>query len=165
MSRNASCPLLISAIPAITWVGNGRFWCLYPVITFLARFRSSETRNTRPPQHSMCVAASVAPGDRGSGEGLLDYFCQIFAISAAPSAFHAPCASSRSSYFPIRTRINLSVGNPTAAVIRLTCRFFPSMSCNSSQLVGIACLKRTGGSRGNTVGPATNKHASHGRVL
>lgn len=37
---------------------------------------------------------------------------------------------------PIRTRSNLSVANPTEAVILRTCRFFPSVIVIDSQLVG-----------------------------
>ncbi|MNR04619.1 hypothetical protein D3C85_1205960 [compost metagenome] len=45
------------------------------------------------------------------------------------------------------TRTSRSVGNPTAAVIRLTWRFLPSRICNSTQVAGMAARKRIGGSR------------------
>lgn len=85
---------------------------LYYAHRFLSRFRDSETRNTRPPQHSMCVAAPVAPqGNRGSGEGLLPrYLCQIRWISSQPNSFHSPAVSPPPSNRPIATRTNLKVG-------------------------------------------------------
>ncbi len=45
---------------------------------------------------------------------------------------------------PTAYRMRRSVGNPTAAVIRRTCRFLPSTSVSSSQDVGIALRNRIG---------------------
>jgi hypothetical protein len=50
------------------------------------------------------------------------------------------------------TRISRSVGQPTSAVIRRTCRFFPSVSTISIHVSGIDFLTRMGGSRGGTSG-------------
>nr|GFA34314.1 hypothetical protein [Tanacetum cinerariifolium] len=55
----------------------------------------------------------------------------------------------------MRTRTNRSVGRPTAAVIRRTWRFRPSLITNSSQLVGTLLRKRTGGSRGQSCGSSS----------
>jgi len=49
-------------------------------------------------------------------------------------------------------RINLSVGNPTAAVIRRTCRSWPSLTTGSSHAVGMAFRTRMGGGQPQTAG-------------
>ena len=48
---------------------------------------------------------------------------------------------------PILARIKRKVGNPTLAVIFLTCLFFPSVNITFSQLSGMFFLKRIGGNR------------------
>ena len=53
---------------------------------------------------------------------------------------------------PMDTRMSRSVGKPTAAVMRRTCRFFPSVSVNSIHESGTVSLVRMGGVRGGQVG-------------
>lgn len=48
---------------------------------------------------------------------------------------------------PIWVRISLSVGKPTCAVMRLTCRFFPSVIISLIHEVGMSFLNLTGGFR------------------
>ncbi len=49
-------------------------------------------------------------------------------------------------------RMSRRVGNPTAAVIRRTWRFRPSVISNCNQWVGTVLRKRTGGSRAQRLG-------------
>jgi len=60
-------------------------------------------------------------------------------------------------------RTRRSVGNPTAAVMRRTCRLRPSLIVSSIQLVAILRRKRIGGSRGHSAGSGTIR-ACAGRV-
>ena len=69
-------------------------------------------------------------------------------ISRADSTRHWPGGKSPSQKFPMRTRINRSVGWPMAAVIRRTWRFLPSTSSNPIQQSGTDLRKRMGGLRG-----------------
>ena len=65
---------------------------------------------------------------------------------------------------PTAWRISRSVGSPTAAVIRRTCRLRPSVSVSSSQAVGIALRTRIGGSRGHSPAGSGIDRASAGAV-
>ena len=65
----------------------------------------------------------------------------------------------------MRTRKRRKVGCPTAAVIRRTCRFFPSTSTRPIQQVGTVLRKRTGGTRGGKSGWGSRIQARHGSVL
>ena len=60
---------------------------------------------------------------------------------------HSPGWSSPKSHSPTLILIRRSVGNPTAAVIRRTCRFLPSLIVSLIQLVGIDLRTRIGGWR------------------
>ena len=64
------------------------------------------------------------------------------------------------------TRISLRVGRPTAAVMRRTWRFRPSLRDSSTQLVGIDARNRIGGSRSGSsdVIDSGNRLARAGRV-
>ncbi|MEY2920945.1 MAG: hypothetical protein RL261_2250, partial [Pseudomonadota bacterium] len=57
-----------------------------------------------------------------------------------------------------------SVGKPTAAVIRRTCRFRPSLNSTSIHAVGIALRLRIGGSRGHSPSGSAMTRAGAGRV-
>src|SRR5688500_4382557 len=61
--------------------------------------------------------------------------------SALDASRHWPGCRLSSRMAPIATRIKRSVGWPTAAVMRLTCLFFPSWITTSSHAVGT--LRRT----------------------
>ena len=61
--------------------------------------------------------------------------------SALDASRHWPGSRLSSRMAPIATRIKRSVGWPTAAVMRLTCLFFPSWITTSSHAVGT--LRRT----------------------
>jgi hypothetical protein len=91
-----------------------------------------------------------------------DFKC---AISSARRGRHCPGSSPWRVSGPELTRIRRSVGYPTAAVIRRTWRFLPSVSFSSSQEVGIDLRNRTGGSRGGTSGSAGNSRTFAGRDL
>ncbi len=80
------------------------------------------------------------------------------------SARHCPGGSVPSAYGPIDTRISRSVGCPTAAVMRRTCRLRPSRIPISIHDVGIAARYRIGGSRGQSRGGASMSRARAGRV-
>gem|GEM_PF-4647043 len=54
--------------------------------------------------------------------------------------------------FPNRTRTKRKVGNPTFAVIRRTCRFFPSVKVKEIQVSGIDFRTRIGGLRSGSEG-------------
>ena len=79
------------------------------------------------------------------------------------SSRHSPGCRSPSSQSPIRTLTSRRVGNPTAAVMRLTWRLRPSRMVIASQLVGMLLRKRTGGWRGHRAGSAICS-TSAGRV-
>ena len=53
---------------------------------------------------------------------------------------------------PIDTRMSLSVGNPTAAVMRRTCLFLPSVKVNSNHVSGTVLRTRMGGTRSGHAG-------------
>ena len=53
------------------------------------------------------------------------------------------------------TRMSLSVGNPTVAVIRRTCLFLPSVKVNSSHVSGTVLRTRMGGTRTGHAGEMT----------
>ena len=56
--------------------------------------------------------------------------------------------------------INRNVGNPTLAVIFLTCRFFPSDKINSIHGAGISFLNLIGGLRSGTIGSSSKIFAT-----
>lgn len=58
-----------------------------------------------------------------------------------------------------------SVGKPTAAVILLICRFFPSLIEISTQLVGIAFRSRIGGVRSQSQSGSSINFTFAGNVL
>src|SRR3970040_396578 len=65
-------------------------------------------------------------------------FFQIYllSISKLSTSFTSPACKSFKCTFPIRTRTNRKVGNPTAAVIFRTWRNFPSLTVMEAQDVG-----------------------------
>jgi GGDEF domain-containing protein len=66
---------------------------------------------------------------------------------------------------PILYLINRKVGNPTLAVIFLTCLFFPSIKDKLNHEVGMFFLKRTGGFLSGIAGGSAKDFAIEGKVL
>src|SRR5699024_2769158 len=77
---------------------------------------------------------------------------------------HSPGANCCKCHWPILKRIKRRVGWPTAAVMRLTWRFLPSLIVSFNQVVGMFFRSRIGGWRShNQGGTATLTFA--GRVM
>ena len=78
-------------------------------------------------------------------------------LSTSSRIRHRPCARSGARKAPMRTRTSRSVGCPTAAVMRRTCRLRPSVSSSEIQQSGTFNRNRIGGSRGGNSGAGSSR--------
>jgi hypothetical protein len=93
-----------------------------------------------------------APSDRASSDERYRH-----SPGASPARVNQWVAEVGEGCRAIADRTNRSVGNPTAAVIRRTWRFLPSVSVSANQAVGTLLRNRIGGSRGGKSGSELSK--------
>src|SRR6056297_72782 len=93
------------------------------------------------------------------------YFHYSFFKLKSSTSFVSPGRKSPRVMLPIRTRISLSVGNPTVAVIFRTCLNFPSVMVRDNQLVGPCLSLLIFLVRDSKVGGGSNRAALQALVI
>jgi hypothetical protein len=88
-----------------------------------------------------------------------------FFTSSASSIRYSPGSKPQMVAARICQRTNRRVGKPTAAVMRLTCLFLPSVRERLIQLTGICCRNLMDGLRGGKSGSSVISLAFAGKVL